>query len=93
MGKFRLFLTELSTRDTSVFSFLDNNFTKYQWIFTKLDMCFDIVEICFGIANGLISYIFDRIICPQYICILLSEANWSGSTLFANTGHIQVQQD
>ena len=22
-----------------------------------------------------------------------SEANWSGSTLFANTGYIQVQQD
>ena len=22
-----------------------------------------------------------------------SEANWSGSTLFAKTGHIQVQQD
>ena len=21
------------------------------------------------------------------------EANWSGSTLFANAGHIQVQQD
>ena len=23
----------------------------------------------------------------------LAEANWSGSTLFAKTGHIQVQQD
>ena len=29
--------------------------SKYQWIFTKLDMCIDIVEISFGIANGRIS--------------------------------------
>ena len=26
--------------------------SKYQWIFTKLDMCIDIVQILFGIANG-----------------------------------------
>ena len=32
--------------------FPDDNFSKYQWIFMKLDMCIDIVEICFGIANG-----------------------------------------
>ena len=49
MGKFHQFLTELSARDTSVFSFLDD---KYQWIFTKLGMCIGILEICFGIANG-----------------------------------------
>ena len=36
---------------TSVFSFQDNNLSKSQWIFTKLDMCIDIVEIYFGIAN------------------------------------------
>ena len=42
-----------------VFSFLDDNLSKYQWIFTKLDMCIDIVEICFGIANGQILSIFD----------------------------------
>ena len=42
MGKFRQFLTELSTRDTSVFSFPGNNLSKYQWIFTKLSMCIDI---------------------------------------------------
>ena len=36
MGKFRHFLTELSAHDTSVFSFLDDNLSKYQWIFTKL---------------------------------------------------------
>ena len=52
MGKFRQFLTELSARDTSVFSFPDDRFSKYQWIFTKLCACIDIVETCFGIADG-----------------------------------------
>ena len=36
-------------------SFQDDNFSKHQWIFTKLGMCIDIVEIWFGIANGQIS--------------------------------------
>ena len=35
MGKFRQFLTELSTCKTSSFSFLDGTLNKYQWIFTK----------------------------------------------------------
>ena len=34
MGKFHPFLTALSAHDTLVFSFTDNNFNKYQWIFT-----------------------------------------------------------
>ena len=33
-------------------SFLDDNLSKDQWIFTKLGMCIDIVEVWFGIANG-----------------------------------------
>ena len=36
-------LTELFAQDTTVFLFLDNNFSKYQWIFTK----FGIMEIWF----------------------------------------------
>ena len=36
----------------SVFSFPDDNLSKWQLIFTKLSMCIDIVEIWFGIANG-----------------------------------------
>ena len=74
MGKFSHFLTELSAHNTFVFlfAFLDDNFSIYQCIFTKLGMCIDIVKICIGIANGRISFIFDRGICPQYICILLS---------------------
>ena len=61
IGKFYEFLTELSAHNMSVFSFLDENFSKYQLIFTKLGVCIDIVEICFGIANGQISSIFDRV--------------------------------
>ena len=38
-----------------IFSFLDDNVSKRQWIFTKLGICIDIVEICFDIANGQIS--------------------------------------
>ena len=45
MGKYRQFLTELSAGDMSVFSFPDDNVSKYQWIFTKLAKCIDIVEI------------------------------------------------
>ena len=50
MAKFRQFLTDLSTRDTSDFLFSDDNLSKYQRIFTKLIMCIDIVEIWFGIV-------------------------------------------
>ena len=69
-GKFHQFLTELSARDTSVFLFLDKNFSKSQLIFTKLGMCIDIIEVCFEMANGQILSFFDRAICPQYIRIL-----------------------
>ena len=69
MGKFHQFLTKLSARDMSLFSFLDDNFSKYQSIFTKLGMCIDIMETCFGIANGQIS-LFLTVIWPQYILVL-----------------------
>ena len=64
MGKFRQFLTKLSARDKSVFSFHDDNFSKCQWIFTKLGVCIDIMETWFGISDGQISSSFDRVICP-----------------------------
>ena len=82
MGKFHQFLTELPASNTSVFSFLDDNLSKShlskshlsksQWIFTKLGLCSDVVEVCFGIANGQILSIFDRVIYPQHIRILVS---------------------
>ena len=34
----------LSARDMSIFSFPDDNLSKYQWIFTKRNMCNHIVE-------------------------------------------------
>ena len=58
-GKFHPFLIELSAHNTSVFYFQDNNFSKYQWIFTKFDLYIDIAEICFPIAHCRISAIFD----------------------------------
>ena len=59
MAEFCSFLTELFSRNTSVFYFQDNNLSKYHWIFTKFDMFIDIVEIFFCIANGQILSIFN----------------------------------
>ena len=39
MCKFRQIFTELPARDRPTFSFTDDNLSKRQWIFTKLDMC------------------------------------------------------
>ena len=44
----------------------DDNLRKYQWVFTKLGMYIDIVGIWIAIANGQISSIFDRVICPSH---------------------------
>ena len=54
-GKF----CQISACDTSIFSFPDDYFSRYQWSFTKPGICIDIVEIWFVIANGHISSIFD----------------------------------
>ena len=43
MDKCRQFLTELSARNMSVFSYLDDNFSKYQWIFTRLGICIALI--------------------------------------------------
>ena len=59
----------LSASDRYIFSFLDDNFSKYQWIFTKLGMCIVIVEICFGIAHRQFSSVFDRVSVPYPIFI------------------------
>ena len=67
MGKFCLILTELTARDTPIFSFLDDNSSKCQGILTKFGICIDIKEIWFGIGNGQISAIFDRVICLLHI--------------------------
>ena len=56
MGKFLQIFTELSAQDTSIFSFLDDNLSKYQGLLTKLAICIDIIKICFRI-----------VICPSVI--------------------------
>ena len=72
MGKLFQILTELSAQE--LFSFLDDNLSKYQWIFTKLGMCIDIVDIWFEIANGQISSIFHKSYLPTtglWRCIII----------------------
>ena len=64
MDKFRQILTELSAGEMPIFSFLDDNLCNCQGILTKLGTCIDIKEIWFKIANGQISSMFDRVICP-----------------------------
>ena len=66
MGEFRQLLTELSARDTPIFSFTDENVSKFQGILTKLGTCIDMKDIWFWIANGQISPMFNRVICPRH---------------------------
>ena len=66
MGKFCQILTELSAQDTPIFLFPDENLCKCQGILTKLGTCIDIKEIWFGNANGQISLMFNRVICPRH---------------------------
>ena len=56
----------------SLFSFQDDNLSKYQWIVTKLGVCIVVVEFWFGIALGQISLIFEGVVCPQQVCIFVS---------------------
>ena len=67
MGKFRQRFTELSARDTPIFSFPDDNL-----ILTKLAVCIDLKEICFDIVNGQISSNFYGVICPRHAHIFIS---------------------
>ena len=62
MGKFHQFLTEFSTCHMSIFSFRDDNLSKYLSIFHELGMCNDIVDVWFRITNGQFLPIFDRVI-------------------------------
>ena len=70
-------------------SFPDENLSKCQWNFTKFGMCIDIVEICFGFANGQISSIFDRVVCPRHVHIFVSERKLVyTSVYFHETWHV-----
>ena len=47
----------------SIFSFLDDNLSKYNQFVTRLGTAIDTLEIWFGIANGQILSIFDKVFC------------------------------
>ena len=66
MGKFRQILMELSAHDTPIFSCPNDNLSKCQGILTILCTCIDMKESWFGIANGQISPMFDRVICLRH---------------------------
>ena len=66
MGKFSQILKELFARDMPIFLFPDDNLCKCQGILIKLGTCIDIKEIWFGIVNGQILSVFDRVICPRH---------------------------
>ena len=72
MGKFRQIFTQLSARDTPMFSFTDDNLSKLQGILTRLAIYIDIKEIWYGIANGQISSNVDGVICPRHTHIFVS---------------------
>ena len=58
-------LTASSARDTSIFSFPDDNLSKCQGILAKVGTRIDIKEIWFGIANGHFNN-FLTVICPWH---------------------------
>ena len=55
---------------TSLFSFPDDNLSKYQWISIKLGMCIDIVEIWIGIADQQISSLFLQLSACLYTIVV-----------------------
>ena len=98
MGKFRHILTELSARDTPIFSFLVDNLSNCQGILTKLNTCIDIniKEVWFGIANEQILSVFDIVIYTghdnggDYRCtFLLYQINYH-STLYGLTLNLPI---
>ena len=59
-------LSQSSVVRPSIFSFPDDNLSKYQSIFTKHVMCIDIVALWYNTANLQIASMFDRVICPPH---------------------------
>ena len=59
-----------------LFSFLDNNLSKYQWIFASLGICNDIMEVWYGIADREILSSFG-VNCLRHAHILVLNNNLS----------------
>ena len=72
MGKFRQIVTELSARDTPIFSFPDDNLSKKQGLLTKIAICIDIIKIWLGLLSSIdiIKIWFRIVICPSVIFFL-----------------------
>ena len=84
-------MTQLSARHTFLFSFLDDNLSKFQWIFTKLDMCIDIVEIWFEIANGQVLLILTELSAHHISVLSFPDDNLSKCQLdFHQTWYMYV---
>ena len=72
----------------SVFSFLDDNLSKCQWIFIELDVCIDIVDIWFGIDDeqilSFLSYLPMIHLCFHFQMITLVNANGFHQTWYVH---------
>ena len=66
MGKYCQILTELSARDTPIFSFLDNNLCKCQGILTNLVHALILRRSDLGLLMGKFLSVFDRLICQWH---------------------------
>ena len=82
MGKFRQFLTELPA--THLYSLLDDNFSKYQWIFMKLGMCIDVMRICFGLLIGKFCQLLTELSAPNTSIFLFPDDNLNVNGLSQN---------
>ena len=73
----------------SVFSFPDNNLSKYQWILVILGMCIDIVEIGLGLSTGKFvnfsrSYLLETdLYFPFHIITRVNVSGFSPNLVFA----------
>ena len=84
IGKFRQFLTELSAQDTSVFSFLDDNFLLNIDGFSPNLVCALILwTSALGIANGRISSIFDSYLPTTQPCFTFRAITWLNISRFS----------
>ena len=79
IGKFCQIFMELSARDSPIFSFPDDNLSKFKGILTKLGTCIDIKEVWFGIALGVVGWCEGAVYltslgCPADIGLQLGKA-------------------
>ena len=79
MGKFRQSLEELSAGDTPIFSFLDDNLSRYQGILTKLGTWRDIIILCFFF---LFFFLFLPWKCGDYCKFLTEALLWGPQQMF-----------